>query len=297
MSSFAKALSKGQPRRLQPAGLLLSLPVVLVLLIFFVWPTWSLFILSVLEKGPPGEGSQFTFQFYWKFLSNDYYLWVLRRTLGIGVIVSVLAVLLGYPVGYYIATQRSGRMQSILMFCVVGPLMVSIVIRAYGWLVILGPTGVINSFLVGNGLSSGPLRLMYNDFGITLGLLNVLLPFMILSVNSSLARMDPALPLAAADLGANPRRAFFSVIFPITLPGVMAGVILVFTLACSFFAVPAILGGSRVRVMSYIAYEQALELVNWPFGAAVTVILFVVICAVTLILQRIAEARWTRAIR
>lgn len=278
-------------------GPLLSLPVALVLLIFFAWPIWNLFALSVQGSDSLGAPTGLTLEHYWKFLGDEYYLAILWRTLAISTVVSLLSIFLGYPVGYYIAAQKNGKMQAILMFCVVAPLMVSLVVRSYGWVVILGPTGIINSFLMDYKLVETPIALMYNEFGIALGLLNILLPFMILAVNGSLVRIEPSLLLAAADLGASPGRVFVNVTLPLSMPGIVAGTIVVFTLASSLFAAPAILGGSRARLMSYVAYEQALELVNWPFGAAVAFILFGIVYSITLILQRLTEAGWMKVAR
>jgi putative spermidine/putrescine transport system permease protein len=279
-------------------GILLCLPLLLVLVVCFVWPIWNLLLLSVHHPGPgPAKGS-LTLEHYRAFITDEYFREILWHTLGISAVVALLSVLLGYPVAYYIAAQTSSRMRAVLMFCVTAPMMVSIVVRTYGWVVLLGPTGVINSFLSRSGVTDGPVKLMYNDLGIAIGLLNVLLPFMVLSINSSLVRIQPALLRAAANLGASPAHVFLRVTLPLSLPGILTGVILVFTLASSYFVTPAILGGSRARLLSFVAYEYALELLNWPFAAVVTVILFVIICICTYGLQKALEwSRWGAVLR
>ncbi len=298
MSSLADVLTlrHSRLRSQEWTPFALCLPVVLVLLVFFVWPVWNLLLLSFEPAGTAAvRRSGWTVAQYTRFLLDEYYLGILARTLRVSAVVTILSLLVGYPVGYYLAAQGASRVRALLMFFIVGPMMVSIVIRTYGWMVLLSPTGAVNSLLMATGLGREPYRLMYNDLGIVIGLLNILLPLMILSVHSALVRMDLALIRAAANLGATPWRVFLHINLPLSLPGIVAGSVLVFTLASSYFVTPAILGGSRARVMAYVAYEQALELTNWPFGAAVTVILFVIICASTVAYQRLLESsRWRR---
>jgi len=157
---------------------------------------------------------------------------------------------------------------------------------------------VINNTIVGLGLSDGPLKLLYSETGIVIGLTHVLVPLMVLSIYASLQKRDPALVKAAESLGASPVRAFFEVTLPLSLPGILAGSVLVFTMSMSAFVTPAVLGGSRVRVVAYLVYEEFLQSLNWPFGAALALVLVVLTMTIVLVYNRLIErGRWKEVFR
>jgi putative spermidine/putrescine transport system permease protein len=158
----------------------------------------------------------------------------------------------------------------------ISPLLVGIVIRCYGWMILLADQGLINATLSEHGLISRPLPLMYNRFGVAVALVHVFLPFMVLSLTGVLKRIDPALEEASKTLGASPLRAFLEVTLPLSLPGILAGSLLVFSLAISSFVVPVLLGGFKVYVLPITVYEQILVLFEWPFGAATAFILLLI---------------------
>jgi putative spermidine/putrescine transport system permease protein len=226
---------------------------------------------------------------YAAFLGDPFYLGILGRTLRIGVLATAAALVLGYPVAYHLSRAR-GRRRAYLMLGILAPLLVSVVVRSFGWLVILGPNGLVNSTLTGLGLVAEPLRLLYTEGAIVLGLTHVFLSFMVLSIAAALDRIDPALLRAAQNLGAGPGRAFLRIVLPLSLPGVAAGCLIVFTLSTSAFITPALLGGPRVKVMSFLAYQQTLLLTDWPYGSAIAFILLAVSGAAVLVYLRVLES-------
>jgi putative spermidine/putrescine transport system permease protein len=259
-------------RRAAVPWILLAAPLAIFLALFLA-PLVNLLVLSFFRfDRTTGALAEATAQNYVKFLSDPFYLGILWRTLKLALLTTVTTLLLGYPVAYHL-TRCSGRKRAYLTLLIVAPLLVSVVVRSFGWLVILGPHGLVNSLLTGLGIVADPLRLLYTETAIVVGLTHVFLSFMVLSVAASLGRIDPALIRAAQNLGASERQAFVRVVLPLSLPGVAAGSLIVFTLAASAFITPALLGGPRVKVMSYLAYQQTLLLSDWPYGSAIAFIL------------------------
>ncbi len=267
-------------RRAAVPWLLLAAPLA-VFLALFLAPLVNLLVLSFFRfDRTTGSLAEATVQNYVKFLTDPFYLGILWRTLKLALLTTASTLVLGYPVAYHL-TRCSGRKRAYLTLLIVAPLLVSVVVRSFGWLVILGPNGLVNSLLTGLGIIADPLRLLYTETAIVVGLTHVFLSFMVLSVAASLGRIDPALIRAAQNLGASERQAFLRVVLPLSLPGVAAGSLIVFTLAASAFITPALLGGPRVKVMSYLAYQQTLLLSDWPYGSAIAFILLVLtgLCA------------------
>ena len=259
-------------RRALVPWLLLAAPLAIFLALFLA-PLVHLLALSFFRfDRTTGALAEATVQNYAKFLTDPFYLGILWRTLKLALLTTVTTLVLGYPVAYHL-TRCSGRKRAYLTLLIVAPLLVSVVVRSFGWLVILGPNGLVNSLLTGLDIVSDPLRLLYTETAIVVGLSHVFLSFMVLSVAASLGRIDPALIRAAQNLGASERQAFVRVVLPLSLPGVAAGALIVFTLAASAFITPALLGGPRVKVMSYLAYQQTLLLSDWPYGSAIAFIL------------------------
>jgi putative spermidine/putrescine transport system permease protein len=184
-------------------------------------------------------------------------------------------LLLGYPLAYHLAFTRS-RWKPLLLFFLVSPLLVGVVIRCYGWMILLADNGLINQSLKGSPLAPDGLPLMYNTFGILVALVHVFLPYMVLSIVGVLRRIDPALVEAAQNLGASRPRILWEVIWPLTIPGVAAGCLLVFSLAISSYVVPILLGGFKVLLLPIVIYDQMLSLYDWPFGAANAMVLLAI---------------------
>jgi putative spermidine/putrescine transport system permease protein len=230
----------------------------------------------------------FTPQHYVHFFTDAYYLTVLADTLWLGVLTTVASLLLGYPLAYHLALTRS-RWKPLLIVFILSPLLVGIVIRCYGWMILLADRGLINATLAQHGWIAKPLPLMYNKFGVTLALVHVFLPFMVLSLTGVLKRIEPQLIEASQTLGASPRRAFLEVTLPLSLPGILAGSLLVFSLAISSFVVPILVGGFKVHVLPMVVYEQVLSVFDWPFGAANAFVLLLISVALIAVYIKVTE--------
>jgi putative spermidine/putrescine transport system permease protein len=270
------------------ARVLLLSPYTLLLVAFFVAPLALMLMISVSRQSFGEMEWTFTVHHYARFFSDGFYLGVLWDTLLLGVIVTAICLLLGYPLAYHLALTRS-RWKPILIVFILSPLLVGIVIRCYGWMILLADRGLINATLMERGWLTKPLPLMYNRFGIAVGLVHVFLPFMVLSLTGVLKRIDPALIEASKTLGASPRRAFVEVTLPLSLPGILAGSLLVFSLAISSFVVPILLGGFKVQVLPMIVYEQILSVFDWPFGAANAFVLLVISVALIGLYIKVTE--------
>jgi putative spermidine/putrescine transport system permease protein len=281
-----------------PLGTLLAVPAFVWLGIFFLIPLILILRLSFYGFSPTG-GIQAGFQLnnYIKLFTDTYYLGIYVRTFRISIIVTIACLLIGYPEAYFL-TQLQGRIKALVMMIVVSPLLISAVTRTFGWFIMLGNNGVVNNAIIGLGLSETPLKLLYSETGIVIGLTHVLVPMMVLSIYASLQRRDQALVRAAESLGASPLIAFLKVTLPLSLPGILAGSVLVFTMAMSAFVTPAVLGGSRVRVVAYLVYEEFLQMLNWPFGAALALVLVVLTMTIVLVYHRLMErGRWKEVFR
>jgi putative spermidine/putrescine transport system permease protein len=258
--------------------LLLVLPATVLFVVFFLFPMLllaesSLHDYSRLAGVLPG----LTPRNYLRILGDSYYLDVILRTLRIALSTCTLSLLLGYPVALYLH-MAPPRQKAWIILCILSPLLVSVIVRTFGWLIILGPHGGVDS--ASRALGFGGLEILHSELAVVLGLVNVLLPFLVLSIVTSLQSIDPALPLAAGSLGANPVRVFARVILPLTLPGMVSGLLIVFSLACSSFVTPALLGGGDNRVLAMVVYEQAMVLQNWPLASAVAAILVLIVLLV-----------------
>jgi len=255
------------------AGLLL-VPAILFYAVLFVWPliisTWGSFT-------PTGK---FSLQTYTQFFADGFYRSVLWRSLRISAITALMTLIIGYPIAVYLSQSwRKGR--SLVVFLVIAPMFVSAVVRSYGWIIILGPNGLLSSFTKAIGLPIG--HLLYSEAGIIIALTHVFLPFMVIALAGSLQQIDPSLARAAQILGANSFSVFMRVTLPLSLPGISAGSVIVFCLAASGFVTPALVGGSAVPVMPYLVYKEGLLVLNWPFASAVALILLVATALATAI--------------
>ena len=233
------------------------------------------------QPAPPG----LTLANYARFLGDPFYLGTLRATIGLGLSVTVLAMALGYPVAYGLARGRH-RGKTALRLCVVAPLLVSVVIRTYGWIVLLANNGVVNQTLRALGLVDEPVRFMFTQTGVTIGLVHFALPVAILTLVGVIEAVDPSREEAARGLGAGRWQTFWRVTLPLTLPGVGAGSMLVFALTVAAFVTPALMGGPSLIVLSTLIYQQMTVTLEWGFGAAVATILLGVTVGLFLLYQR-----------
>ena len=194
-------------------------------------------------------------------------------------ITTLACALLGYPLAYLMATT-SARARLVLGAAVMIPFWTSVLARSLAWVILLGRRGVVNEWLLASGLIGAPLPLLFNSIGVQIGMVHVLLPFMVLPVWSVLMRIDPALPRAARSLGATPARTFLEVSLPLSLPGLVAGSVLVFMLAVGFYITPALLGGDRDITIAGLIEMVVRDLLDWPFGAMLSLTLLAIVGAI-----------------
>ena len=281
------------PRR-SVAGALVG-PATLAVVVGLLMPLAILFRYS-LNRFVPGRlmVDALTLENYVKFFTDPYYIAVLVRTLRVSGICMVLCLVAGFPLAYALARTRS-RWKSALVMLVVLPLFVGNAVRAAGWMVAFGNKGLLNASLVGVGAVAQPLEIMFSETAVIIGIAAVNLPFMVLTLQSVIEGIDRSVEEAAFNLGADPLRMARRVLFPLAMPGILAGTILTFILAMNAYATPVLLGGPRFQMMGPLVYSQFVQQNNWPFGGAIAFILMTVTLLLTmaanLILARRAQRR------
>ena len=223
-----------------------------------------------------------TGQNYLAAVTDPYYRGVMGTTLWVAGLCTAIALVAGFPAAYALARMR-GRWKSVLVLVTVFPLMVGNVVRAAGWMVLLGNSGVVNAALHGLGLTTGPVQLIYTPGAVVAGIVTVVLPYMILTLAAVIEGIAPALEEAAGNLGARPFTVFRRVVLPLAAPGIAAGCALVFILCMNAYATPVLLGGPQFQMMAPSVYDQFVRATNWPFGAALAFILLGVTMTLTLI--------------
>ena len=272
----------------------LMLPSALLLVPFFFAPLAIMLVYSFYRFVPGGrQEPALILDNYWRFVSDAFYRSILVDTLLMSAAVTGLALLLSYPLAYTLARSRS-RWKGLLTVIVLIPLMTSVVVRSYGWMILLANNGVANTLLA--ALQLPQTQLMFNFTGTIIGLTEVLMPFMVLTLSGVIQQIDPDLEDSVRSLGGSAWHVFRDVILPLSLPGVAAGSLLVFVLGVSAFATPKLIGGARTKVMATIVYDQATAVLNWPFAAACSFILIALVLGLTILQGRLlAAARgWVR---
>jgi putative spermidine/putrescine transport system permease protein len=248
-------------------GLLPLCPLLGVLAVLFVAPLVR--VLALAWTGPGGGAAAFT-----ELLNEPLYRAVLVRTFRVSLTVTTVCLLVGYPMAYVMATAPR-LLSSGLLALVIVPFWISVLGRSFTWLVLLQRNGVVNQLLRAVGLTRTPLPLVYNELGVYIGMVHILLPFMVLSLYGVMRGIDPALLRAAANLGASPAQAFWRVYLPLSLPGVAAGTLLLFVIGLGFFITPALLGGGKVTLVAMLIEANVREALNWPLAAALSLVLLV----------------------
>ena len=281
-----------QEQAANPRGTLpwfLITPNLLLIGLFMLGPLLLLARIS-LEGYQSGQGIIETWQLsnYSKFLFDRFYRQVLVGTLVLGAEVTALCLVLGYPLAYSLSRAR-GLKRAVLYFCILMPLLTSTVVRTFGWMILLANNGFINKTLMSLRLIESPVRLMYNVTGVIVALVEVLLPFMVLALDTALLNIDLSLYEAARNLGARGPRIFLRITLPLSLPGVVSGCVLVFTGALSAFVTPTLIAGARLKVMSTVIYQQAMALLDWPFGAAIAFVMLVTIAVLLVASLQLSE--------
>jgi putative spermidine/putrescine transport system permease protein len=252
-------------------------PAAALFVLFFILPFAVMAALSLLSGNPVSNPDVvFTLRHYQRLFESDLYFDALVATLRIGAITTVIALAIGYPLAHWMARMRSRLGHALLLMAVIAPLLTGIVVRTFAWMTLLGDRGVINTTLQWLGATERPLPLMYNEFGVIVGLVHIYVPFMVLTLVGVIGRIDRSLEEAARGLGASRARTFLEVTLPLSLPGIVAGSLLVFALAISAYVTPVLLGGSSVLTVPVLVYQQVSASFNLGFAGALGAVLLAV---------------------
>ena len=263
---------------------LLLAPILILNAAIFLAPVLNLMRIAFNEALPGGGiGPGFTLDNWVKLAEDDYIFWVVMRSIGMSLLVTFLTLLCSYPIALYLH-RSAGAWRTFLLVLVVSPLLTSAVVRTYGWIAMLADAGLVNSTLRLIGL--GPFRLLYNATGIVIGLTEILMPYMILSLLAGFGRLDPRCEEAALTLGATPGRVFWRIILPLTAPGIALGCLLCFVLSVSSFITPRILGGGRVFLLATEIYDQAIVTLNWPGAGTLSILVLAIFGAALVVYTR-----------
>lgn len=252
--------------------LLLS-PITVVYLLFLLLPLSFFLAMSVFRYDafelyvPDATPDNFV-----RIVTDPYYQQIIYRTLRIAFLTSLISLILGFPLAYFLARTRSAW-RGVLMFLVIAPLMSGVIVRTYGWIVLLGSNGAINKLLLSLGLIGQPLQILNTEAAVLIALVHILMPYMVFPLFSSLAGQDPDVERAAGTLGAGKIRTFFEVTLPLSRTGILMGSALVFTLAAGSVVTPALLGGKDVQMLGQQIYELVLSTLNWPRASAAAFVL------------------------
>ncbi|MDR6390489.1 ABC transporter permease [Paraburkholderia phenoliruptrix] len=238
-----------------------------------------------------GVTSAYTLTNYWQVVSDPYYGTIFLRTAGLAFAVTLLSIVLGVPETIVLARMKR-PWQSLCLLIVLGPLLISVVVRTLGWHILLGNNGVLNNVLQSLHIIDEPIRLVFTMTGMIIALTHVLVPFMVMSVWATMQKLDPQVEWAGRSLGGSPFAVFRRVVLPQIMPGVLSGSIIVFALSASAFATPALIGGRRLKVVATAAYDEFLGTLNWPLGASIAVLLLIANVAIVMGCNRLAERRF-----
>lgn len=268
----------------------LGLPVSILMLVFFAVP--MLMTLSLAVRPYSADtliGTSFTFENFGRFLGDPTHLATFARTFWISAATTLLCVVLGYPIAWHLHRLRSGTARLWLTLLVLMPLMVSLVVASFAWVLILGNNGALNQALIGLGLISEPIRLMNTMTGVVIVAVFSHISYPILTTFAALENIDPALSRAARIHGASERQVFARVILPLSLPGMIAGGLIVFALNMAAFVIPFLIGGGRVTVVPLLIYQYTMQLFDWPGAAAMGTLLFASTMALTWLIAALAQ--------
>jgi len=273
----------------------LSGPALLLFTVLLVVPLGLTAVLSfnVYDPATGPKSGEFTLAHYALVFSDSYYLGIFWRTFWVSALVTLICVVVGAPEAYVLSRMRN-PWRSVLLLVVLAPLLVSVVVRAFGWSMLLGPEGAVNALLQLVGI--GPVKILYTSAAVVIALVHVMLPFMVIPVWTSLQKLDPGVENAALSLNATPFTTLRRIVLPQVMPGILSGSLIVFGLAASSFAIPGLLGGRRLKMVATIVYDEYLSELNWPLGAAVALVLLVANLAVMLSYNRLVEGRYKKAL-
>ncbi len=279
MSSIAGARSRGRAR--MASDWLLTVPLSVFFLAFVALP---LALLAAISLHNDTAMTHAGFHQYARFFDDSFNRGILWSTLELGFATTLMCILLGYPVAWLYVTSRP-RWRRLLLLCILLPLLTSSVVRTFAWVVILGNEGLVNQVMTGLGLIASPAKLLYTPAAVVLSLTQIELPLMVLPLASALGAMDPRLAEASHALGASAWRTWWRVTLPLSVPGLLSGTLLVFTGAVSAFVVQTLVGGGQLMYMPFYIYQQAIQSQDYPFAAAIAMILLASILAIVTLLN------------
>ncbi|MSP77083.1 MAG: ABC transporter permease [Rhodospirillaceae bacterium] len=275
--------------RVSPIAWLIA-PALLVFVLFFILPFAVMVVMSFFSSNPVSNpNAVLTTRHYVRFIEDtaDIFHDALWSTLRIGLITTIIALLIGYPLAHWMARMQSRLGHALVLMAVIAPMLTGLVVRTFAWMTILQDKGVINTTLVSLGLIEKPLPLMYNEFGTVVALVHIYVPFMVLTLTGVIGSIDERLEQAARSLGAGRLRAFIEVTLPLSLPGILAGSLLVFALSISAYVTPALMGGTNVLTLPMLIAQQVSTSFNPGFAGALGVVLLLVSLAIVIAYNRI----------
>lgn len=263
-------------------GILLLVPIGMTILLSFYEYSWG-----------TGVIYEFTFENYFEIFTDGYFYEIFLRTFGIALVTTLICILIGVPEAYILFNMEP-RWRAPCLLIVLGPLLISVVVRTLGWTILLGANGIVNDLLMTLGIVGTPVELLFTKTGVVIALVHVLAPYMVLAVWTSLQRIDPAVVKAAISLGATQAGAFRRVVLPQLMPGILSGTVIVFSLAVSAFATPALIGGRRVKVVATTVLDEFLSTLNWPLGAAIALLLLLITGLIVFLGGSFVEKRYSQ---
>ena len=262
----------------------LAIPYIVWAVLMLVLPMALIFLYSITEPGNSIISFSITLDQYIKFFTDKDFLLILWRSLAIAVKTTIICLLLGYPIAYYIARTKE-KTQNLLILCITIPMWINMLVRTYAWIGLLSDDGLIQKILSLVGL--GHIKLLYTEGAVLLGMVYNFLPFMILQIQTSLCKMDTSLLEASADLGASPAQTFRRITLPLSLPGVINGITLVFLPAVSSFFIPKLLGGGQYFLIGNMIENQFITVGEWNFGSAISMIMAVIMMVLMMVVRKI----------
>lgn len=259
----------------------LMLPCAAFITLFLLIPMFATFISTVTGTGA------FSLDGYWQTLADTYFQQVFWRTIRLSLITVAICILLGFPAAYYVA--RVAKKKSLFIAMTLFPLMTSPVVRSFSWMVLLGKKGTANTLLQSLGIISSPIPMLYNEFSIVVGLVQLFLPLMIISTVGVMENIDEDLMLASNSLGASRTTSFWRIMFPLSVPGLITGSVLVFCGSLTAYTTPQLLGGSDTRMLATLIYQDGLSLNDWTAASVVAIIMIVIAVIATLLIGKLAR--------
>ncbi|WPB55297.1 ABC transporter permease [Xylophilus sp. GOD-11R] len=273
----------------------MSAPALLLFITLLLVPLALTAVLSfnVYDPATGPKAGEFTLEHYRAIVTDDYFYGIFWRTFWISALVALICVFIGTAEAY-VLSRMSNPWRSILLLVVLAPLLVSVVVRAFGWSMLLGPEGLVNGVL--KLLGMGPVKILYTETAIVIALVHVMLPFMVIPVWTSLQKLDAGVENAALSLAATPFTTLRRIVLPQVMPGILSGSLIVFGLSASSFAIPGLLGGRRLKMVATVVYDEYLHELNWPLGAAIALTLLVANLLVMLSYNRLVEGRYKKSL-